>query len=61
MTQGPGNRAFFLPGRGFGIRRGTMTLWLVVTAVAAVAVIALTIGVVVGVVLSALSDVRRDY
>jgi len=38
-----------------------MTLWLVVTAVAAVAVIALTIGVVVGVVLSALSDVRRDY
>lgn len=61
MTQGPGNRAFFLPGPRVRDKEGAMTLWLVVTAVAAVAVIALTIGVVVGVVLSALSDVRRDY
>lgn len=36
-----------------------MTYWLVVTAAAAVGVIALAMGVVV--VLSALADIRQDY
>ncbi len=59
MTQGPGNRALFLPGSQARDKEEGMTYWLVVTAAAAVGVIALAMGVVV--VLSALADIRQDY